>query len=222
MQPREPRQLGGFGALGIVLAGALCAVVLSTTIRMPSDQGATGDIPGVVIGSSPGARDGPLIGSLGPSKRGRRAAVLSFGPRAAQRRRGTTDAGAHDGAPGEARPADRAADEPVRRTAADAPPATTSDPAPVVGRSAPAPRAPSGGGGGDDVRRAPRGGGEAPDDDVQEAPEPAAEHDPPEDPAPAAPQVSAPPAASEPDDDAAPTGLATPAPEGDSDEADSD
>ena len=59
--PGGARQLGGVGALGVVVAGAMCAAVLSVASRVPPSPIDPEEIPAIVIGSAAGGSVVPLL-----------------------------------------------------------------------------------------------------------------------------------------------------------------
>lgn len=213
----QARQLGRVGALGVVVAGALCAAVLFISGGVLPDPADQGGIPGVVIGSSPGGDALPVVRQDGgaelyrrvaasaPEARGKRAGRRRGGPRGDARVRGGGHPRLGDGG---------AAGLVKSRGDAPAPPGRDGRPE-RGGPGGPGSGSPSGGQNGALV---PPAAGAQPVHDEPEAPEPAPGPDTDEAPDVAPPSVASAPD-DEPSDDPAPAGLAAPAPETDLDEA---
>jgi hypothetical protein len=205
------RQFGRVGAVAIVVTGALLAAVFSTASRVPSDQVDQDEIPGIKIGNAARGDPSPDAGGDGRSARDGRAEAGVRGERddvaEPESRRDTTRGEPPPGDPGGAGPEPRRVDD---GPAQPRPGAEPHDDAPSV----PAPGARPGGQDTDD-RAAPEA--DAGPDDVQPgpapAPAPAAQDD-----ADAAPPAPVPAPSDERSEDTAPSGLATPAPEAESDD----
>jgi hypothetical protein len=210
MESAGRRRLARLGALAVVATGALCAVVLSIASRAPPGPADEAQIPGIVIGSS--ARGDPAadVRRGAPPTRERRAGRSRSGVRggrAAERRRGGSGGAAHGKARGELRAGDEGPAGPGPRSGDDGP----DLPGPGPRTDDDTPRLPGPGAGDDD-------GGSQPS---PAPPAPAHADDPLDDDAGsrAAPLPTGTTGVQEADDDAAPTGRATPAPEVDSEDA---
>lgn len=216
-RPAQP--VGRVGALGLLATAGLCVVVLSFASQMPPGPTDGHGVPGIAIGTPPGADSQPLI------RQGGSAELLPQGGSDPADRRSKRAARQHDTtqahAPGRAGdgvgPGDRGGSGPGKTRRGETPAAPDRD---RGGHGNPTSGSPAGG------QDAPPGAQNGPvmppsvaaepdNDDQEEAPEIDPEGD----------AISS-PAASEPEDDPsddpAPTGLSPSAPENDADTAETE